>query len=398
MFLDLETEDNNGNSYNLAEVRNPIITNNENGFFTSEWELDRDAFLAWADTGFNYRATWWPPYGKLTGRQGWQGRVGMIEIGLNVDGTSTYKVYAYGMWSSAYDLYYSGILNTVFTGDTPESMIIQLMTPAYLPVLAGAETSGILPTGLANKIYLTPNYGTDQVKVGDVIKEICGLSNSNQQRVLPQVWENQKLQTYFVPATPTARYQISRNNISKLVLRRNSLQVYSSVDVRYKSFDGTLQHVIVNSQAVQSALAAGYASPKTFQRTYLEDMTASGPMGDTTQPTNIANKLLTRLAIVPNESEAIEITQDNVVFDLMLNSFIPNWMVRAGYYAEVVDILSRPSNMAQSGSAASDLSMQTMFYLSQCEYHPDTASLIVTPDGSSRLADVIIPKPPLFAF
>ncbi len=121
-------------------------------------------------------------------------------------------------------------------------------------------------------------------------------------------------------------------------------------------------------------------------------------MADTTQPGNIANKLLNRLAIVPNESEAIEITQDNVVFDLVLNSYIPNWMVRSGYYAEVVDILSRPANMAQSGSAASDLSMQTMFYLSQCEYHPDTARLIVTPDGSSRLADVIIPKPPLFAF
>jgi hypothetical protein len=186
--LQLVLADQNAKYWNLSDAFNLKTGTSERGFALASWDLPRDFSFAWDDLGLNFQVFAYSGRGD----EAWHGRLEAIEPVLDSRGRPALSCQAAGYWSSAYDLTYTGTLGT---SASPETMIGSLFSGNYLPQLLN-DTSGLTATGLTGLAYQTPNGGTDDVAVGDVILDLCAKGTSTTgQRIIPLVLTNRKLVT-----------------------------------------------------------------------------------------------------------------------------------------------------------------------------------------------------------
>jgi hypothetical protein len=382
--LQLILADQNAKYWNLFDAAHLKIDTSERGFALASWVLPRDFGFVWDEIGLNFQAFALSSRGDVA----WHGRLESIEQALDNWGQPFLSCQGAGYWSSTYDLTFAGTLGT---SASPETMIGSLFSGGYLPQLSNT-TSGLTATGLSGQAYQTPNGGTDDVAVGNVILDLCAKGTSTTgQRVIPLVLANRKLVTRALPVTPTAKYVVKQANVARIGLRRTLTSVFNQVIVRYKSStDGMLQRAQVNDTASQSNLGVDYTGGGTitglFRRT-VRDITGLSATNSTIA-TQMANAVLYTTKRVGNDSQAITIERDWVIFDTEEGGEIPNWKVQAGYWLQIPDLLPRPSESG-SGTNAGDQTLQTMFYITQTQYDDDTGHLTITPEQRGQGAQEV---------
>lgn len=383
--LSLVTRDQVGRWWNLWRHRGGKIRTDAYGFASADFSLDRDFAFAWDDIGLNNQIFFYSPWGDVA----FHGRLDAITPTWQ-DGVSSLVCIAKGYRDSAADLNFNGTLI-----GTPQAKIAALISGGYLPQLS-SDTSGLITTGIASGTTATPNSGTDDQAVWEVILNICKSGTSTGQKVLPQVWDDRRLITKAVDMiSPSPRYIVDRRNVSKISLSRTLSDTYTQVEVRYKdSVDGSLQRLLLPSVPGAIALSLGIdftggGTVTPFVRTRILDITGILPDGcDAATATNAGTALLNQEQRVKNSSDSIVIERDYVIFDQLSGQEIPGWAARGGEWLQVNGFSPWPSEIG-TGTSAGDKTIQSMFFISGTEFDIDSRVLTVTPESAGDLASVI---------
>lgn len=383
--LTMWTRGTDGYRKYLQDVSNLVLSSNENGFYIATWTMLREFGVAWEDLGLNSQMT---VYGPRCFDTAWDGRLETIEPAIQ-NGKDMIQCSAVGYWASASDLFYNGVLGS---GVTPESMLTTL-NAAYLPQLSYPPT--LVTTGRTGDGYQTPNTGTDDVVVSDVVKKVCAIGDSSNNRIVPAVWENRNLSTSAVTTVnPSPDYVLRRKDINSTGLRVALSNVQDRVTIRYiDNGTGLLARVTVNDTTVQGNFSVDYQGagiPGTntnYIRTKLLDFTGLGPIS-ATAATNRANVQLNDSKRTKADSKAIVVSADWSIVDRSRYQEIPLWSIRAGKWLQIPDLFPRP-NVGGSGASSGDSSVTTMFYITQTSYDAESGVLTITPDNSSALENLV---------
>jgi hypothetical protein len=367
--LSLYIKDRYQQFWPVADAYNLVFTTGENGYKDATWKLDREFSFSHPDLPLNGQVYIFSSRGDTA----WYGRLESVEPARQ-GGHTFLNCTATGLWASMYDTYYIG--GTLGTSTTPEAMLATLLTGWM------TDTSGLLVTGLTGRGYQTPNGGTDYVRNGDVILDICRMGTSTTgDRVIPQVWVGRKLYTKRLAATPSAAYQIPSRALDSLAIKRALSAIWNRIRVRYKSSaDATLQAVAADDTAGQTALGMDYGSGITsLLRVAVRDITGLSPT-DSTAATLNANAVLNTTKWFRNEPQTLTAAQDWLIVDTSVLQEVPNWGVVAGNYAQIPDLFDRmpdPADLAIVQSPT-DSSQQALFYISETSYDADAGKLTIT--------------------
>ena len=376
-MLSVITTDINNNNYLLSDLIDPLLTSNENGFFTFNAGSTRDFNGSYQDLSLNCFLGVFPEYGDF--ESAFEGRFEGTEP--SIDGMNNrLGIHASGYQSTWND----GNFNGELTG-TPEGIISQLFSGGYLPDLV-SDSTGWLTTGLASRTVKSDDWGSGDVKPGEVIKYVCDLGDSSNNEVIAQVFEGRKLTTKAINyVNPVPRYTVSRANVLAMGLSRSLLAIYNRIIVRYTDLNGVLQRYPYDDpngsdQTFKSSFGVA------FRRTAIKDITSQGPRSSA-DAIAVAAVLMKQMARLQNQSSrALVISQDLVVIDNVLGMQIPNWKVRPGNFIEVPDLYPFPA--LAGATAAATGSLQTTFYISQADYRMMTGELSLIAETSTNLASL----------
>lgn len=383
----LFTRDAKGKYWPITDATAIIFTTKETGFDNCQFTLAREFAVAWDDISLNMQVFVYNARGDVA----WYGRLENITPTI----TPNVKITAVGYWYSAYDLTTNGTIS----GATPEACLKSLLSTTYLPQLSTTQT-GIYTTGITGYSYNTPNAGTDDLRVGDIILALCKVGDSSNNRVIPAVWGTlgadgkplltTKALSYSVPAP---RYILHRNGLKGLSLSRSLSLVRDRVIARYKSSsNGALARSTQNDTSTQAELGIDFTGGGTvtnYIRTEMMDISGfttgtTSAIADATATARLNE--VSRLRNVANQ--ALTVSQEYSVFDTVANQELPLWSVRAGNFVRVPDLFPRASE-AGTGTAAGDYSLATVFYITQTSYNVQNATLSITPEQSSAASEVM---------
>jgi hypothetical protein len=221
--------------------------------------------------------------------------------------------------------------------------------------------------------FQTDNEGTDDQPIGDIILDLCAKGTSvTYQRVIPQVWEalgsdgKPVLSTAILPAFVSTRYIVRLANVKSFSLRRSLSNIQNRVRVRYKlDTDGTLAKSVRNDTASQSNLGVDFTGGGTitnFIRVGNYDV-SNNYSANATNADRLGDTILNRLKRVSNQSQAIVIEKDWVIFDVQTGQEIPNWAVRAGQWLQIPDLFPRGSESGTGTNSGDQTHPNYILYL-----------------------------------
>lgn len=383
--LTLVIRDQPGRYWNVWDDRGGKLKNGTNGYESADWTLDRDFSFAWDDQALNNQVYYYLPFGDEV----FHGRLSSLTPTWD-NGISSLAGAAKGYKDSATDLKFNGML----TG-TPEARIAALITGGYLPQLS-SDTTGLITTGIASGTTSTENSGTDDQPPWDVILNICKSGTSANYKVVPQVWGGRKLITKAInTVSPMPRYIVDRANVKKISLARTLSDIYTQVEVRYKSStNGSLQRLNLppSTSAIATALGVDFTGGGTitpFLKTRVLDLTGILPAGtNLATATAAGNALLNEIQRVSNTSDSIVIDQDYVIFDALEGQEIPNCKLRGDDWLQINGFSPWPSEIG-TGTGAGDQTITSMFLMTAAEYDKDNRVLTITPESAGDLASAI---------
>jgi len=383
--LSIKVTDQNGRVWPTQKPQGLVIKNTENGYAEANWSYDRSFQAYYSDLASfaNVRidnSSW---IYNTTGTQ-WQGWL----VGPTSElqgGIERVSAQALGYWAT---LNFLKRPSSLATG-TPESQIALLFSGGYLPHLLN-DTTGLAVTGVASNIFNT-NNGTTFEFVADIVRDLCNRGTSTGLRVVPSVWENRKLVTTILPATPAPRYKVDVKWVESMTLHRSLLTVYNRVSVLYKNNVGTTVFINVDDTTTPSSQTRyGFnygAGAVPFIRQYVADITSMGNMPSAVQPTDYANQYLAKYARLRNiATNAITLKPGALVMDTVLGRTMPLFAVRAGTYFQIQGLYPRPTS-GGTGTQAGDGGTDKYFYVSATEYNHDSGKLALSPEVKTDLSN-----------
>lgn len=374
--LSIYTTDQVGSKWYISDAENIVIRNTENGFSNATWDLKRNFSSVYDDLGLNF------PVLISNGRDdvAWQGLLEGYEPRKSQN-NGTVSCSAVGYWATLYWLPFNGIIAAA----APETQIAGLVSGGYATQLS--STTSLVATGVVANPYQTGNGGTDDVRPGDIIFDLCKAGTSTQQRVVPAVWENRILTTTALALTPSARYRVSSQLVDGIALRRNLSTIGTRVLVRYvDSTTHALARIVVNDATTQANLAAYLGGAVSYIKTEILDISGLNEISAAVA-TATANTRLNNAKKVKSDSP-ITISTEYSIFDLSAGQEIPLWAVRAGYWLQIPDLVPR-TNEIGGGTAGGDVAVTSLFYISQCEYQAESNTLTITPENPSSFTDIV---------